>query len=395
MKTIMEIPIGKLVANPHRNIDEYELDEELVESLMTSMTATDVWLGFEARERDDGMYEIAFGHHRLEAAKRIGVQSVVVSVAKRSELDMLDMMIQENHARRDLPQMVILEEVSAAAAYWNELLRAHPDYDTAPDEIRRRVADRGHYLKAVQTGIGRPFLTTVLGGNISDKAIKNAIEMLQAIERESTGTQDQLDDELDELDGSVSDDEPEVDTGQPEDEPEEPLKEKPKKPPKKQTQKGALAAFTSQAHAKAFMDEMNDSDVRKVITVPEHESIAKQIVRELGQEMTVSTIKKKIRNMAADRISSRAKDDEERARKSHDYELKQIKEKTASISKQCKALSGSLSEYTNKLELLGVNERMNGVEVMELSNAIDDVVREIERVAFYVGYNQEEDSEDE
>jgi len=398
VKSIVEIPIDKLVANPHRNIEEYELDEDLVESLMASMNATDVWLGLEARERNDGMYEIAFGHHRLEAAKRIGVKSVVVSVSERSELDMLDMMIQENHARRDLPQMVVLEEVSSAAAYWNELLQKHPDYDTAPDEIKSRIPDKRHYTRAVNEGIGKRFLTDVLGGNIGFHAIQNALEMLAAMTAEH-----------DVPPSDDDDDEPDIamdDWGE-EPTPEEieqmrldrerlktKIEDEPEEKPNKVVSKGALAIFTSQGHAKAFMDEVNDPDVAQVIDVKEHTKLAKRIVDMLGSEMTVKTIKKKIRDIAAVRIAARSKDEAEKAGKLRDYELTKLKNETGEISKQCKKLSGSLSEYTNKLESLGVSERMNGIEVMELSNAIVDVVREIERVAFYVGYNQEEDIKD-
>lgn len=379
MKNIMEVAIDKLVANPFRNIEEYELQEENVSALMHSMQTTDLWLSFEARSTGDGKYQIAFGHHRLEAARRLGIETVTISVSDRSDLDMLDMMIQENHTRRDLPHVVVMEEVASTAAYWNTMLKAHPQYDHAPEDMRRRIKSKKHYHDAVQKGIGRPFLVEVLGGNVSDKAIAYALEMLRAIDEEDeeqTVSEIQPDDELEEIDTE-------------EEEQEEPKPKKETKP-QKRTTKEALGVFASQAQAKAFMDEMNDPDVSKVIAVSEHEAFAREIVAALGTELTVKSIKRYIRNEAMERIAKRAETEAERERETKDFELEEVRRKTKELGKASRDYATEISSYVDRLERVGVSERMSGVEVAELHNAIAVVVQQIERAAFYVGFTFEE-----
>lgn len=67
MKPI-QISVSRLSANPFRNMDEYPIDGEKISMLRESMRTTGIWPNIEVRSNGSG-YEIAYGHHRLQAIR--------------------------------------------------------------------------------------------------------------------------------------------------------------------------------------------------------------------------------------------------------------------------------------------------------------------------------------
>ena len=67
---IEQIPIGDIDANPFRRLGAYPYVESKLETLMRSIAEIGLWEGIIAR-RKGNRYEIAFGHHRLEAQRRL------------------------------------------------------------------------------------------------------------------------------------------------------------------------------------------------------------------------------------------------------------------------------------------------------------------------------------
>jgi hypothetical protein len=61
--------IGDVLPNPFRDIENCPFVEAKIETLWASFRNTSVWPTIVAR-LTDGHPEIAFGHHRLEAARR-------------------------------------------------------------------------------------------------------------------------------------------------------------------------------------------------------------------------------------------------------------------------------------------------------------------------------------
>jgi hypothetical protein len=111
MKTEM-IPLYKIRDNPWRDRMRNPIDPDRVEAIGTSIDKTGkYWLGTYGREVKDGFVELAFGHHRLEAAKSKGLKEIPITLAPFTDGEMLVWMAQEN-VRGELP--VVLEAVSAA-----------------------------------------------------------------------------------------------------------------------------------------------------------------------------------------------------------------------------------------------------------------------------------------
>ena len=72
MSIIKQISLSKVDPNPYRMLGDYPYSEEKLSVLVRSIKDVGLWEGVIGRERDDRV-EIAFGHHRIEAAKRAGL----------------------------------------------------------------------------------------------------------------------------------------------------------------------------------------------------------------------------------------------------------------------------------------------------------------------------------
>lgn len=97
----MEITTARLsdvLPNPYRNLDDYPIDQAKCEQLAHSINETGFWLGIRARRNNAGQLEIAFGHHRIAAAKfALGENhEAQFEVGEFSDLEMLRMMAHEN-----------------------------------------------------------------------------------------------------------------------------------------------------------------------------------------------------------------------------------------------------------------------------------------------------------
>ena len=95
----MKKPIEQILPNPHRDFDIYPIGDVQVEVLLESINDVGMFLGLPARKVGGG-YEIAAGHHRLEALKRSGAERVDLAVKDYTDTEMLKIMIRENSSQR-------------------------------------------------------------------------------------------------------------------------------------------------------------------------------------------------------------------------------------------------------------------------------------------------------
>ena len=91
---VTRVSADRLAHNPHRNLAAYPFVERKIEALMRSFTDVGMWEGVIARPSGD-TYEIAFGHHRVEAARRVGVD-VPLIVRDLADEQMIQFMGREN-----------------------------------------------------------------------------------------------------------------------------------------------------------------------------------------------------------------------------------------------------------------------------------------------------------
>lgn len=120
----MKVKIEDLKPNPYRDISNYPINEEKVATLVASMEQTGFWDNILARNFN-GEIQIAYGHHRLMALKKVMSPSAEVEIPVK-ELDdatMLRIMANENMEQWQAGPGVIDETVRVAKKYLEE----HPE----------------------------------------------------------------------------------------------------------------------------------------------------------------------------------------------------------------------------------------------------------------------------
>ena len=117
---VTRVSADRLAHNPHRNLAAYPFVERKIEALMRSFTDVGMWEGVIARPSGD-TYEIAFGHHRVEAARRLGVD-VPLIVRDLTDEQMIQFMGRENLEDYNADFLCMLESWRAGATF---LARGH------------------------------------------------------------------------------------------------------------------------------------------------------------------------------------------------------------------------------------------------------------------------------
>lgn len=88
------------------------VDPDRVDAIAASIDKTgEYWEGTYGRKVEGGFVELAFGHHRADAARKQGLKEIPVTIRKFDDGEMLVWMAQEN-VRGELP--VVIEAVAAA-----------------------------------------------------------------------------------------------------------------------------------------------------------------------------------------------------------------------------------------------------------------------------------------
>jgi hypothetical protein len=108
----MQIPLQDLHPNPYRDFDLHPIDPVQVEKLTASIDADGFWASVVARKVADG-YQIAFGHHRIEAARALGLETAPVEVRDLSDWQMVRMLASENAIQRGSTAAACLDAVAA------------------------------------------------------------------------------------------------------------------------------------------------------------------------------------------------------------------------------------------------------------------------------------------
>jgi ParB-like nuclease domain len=106
------VPLSKIKDNPWRDRVRNPICPDKVERIATSIDKTKkYWMGTYGRRMPNGDVQLAFGHHRVEAAKAEGLKEIPISIENFTDGEMLVWMASEN-VRGELP--VAIEAISAA-----------------------------------------------------------------------------------------------------------------------------------------------------------------------------------------------------------------------------------------------------------------------------------------
>lgn len=116
MSTVLNVPVGAVDSNPFRQLERYPYVERKLDTLVRSYADVGMWEGVIARQSGN-RYEIAFGHHRVEAARRAGFETVPVIVRPLTDEQMLQFMGRENMEDYNADFLCMLETWEAAVSF--------------------------------------------------------------------------------------------------------------------------------------------------------------------------------------------------------------------------------------------------------------------------------------
>lgn len=116
MRQIVDAAIKEIAINPYRRLHAYPYIASKLEALQRSIAEVGLWPSVIARPLKDRLwrYEMAFGHHRIEAARRSGLAKVPLIVEDLTDKQMLQYMGRENLEDYNAVFLIQLESWEAA-----------------------------------------------------------------------------------------------------------------------------------------------------------------------------------------------------------------------------------------------------------------------------------------
>ena len=111
-ETFVKIKLSDVKPNPNRDLAFNPYNEEKIAALMASIGETGFWTNVIVREQGNS-YEQAYGHHRIESARRCGITEADFVVRELDENMMLKMMELENQEDYRYCPLSLLESVKA------------------------------------------------------------------------------------------------------------------------------------------------------------------------------------------------------------------------------------------------------------------------------------------
>lgn len=121
----MKITLREIKPNPYRDLANYPIHREKIESLKASIRSTGFWDNVLLRKSDDGKhYELAYGHHRFEALRELVNEKLLeedfafeAPVRKLDDAAMIQIMANENMDEYKVTAEIIDDTVRVAREF--------------------------------------------------------------------------------------------------------------------------------------------------------------------------------------------------------------------------------------------------------------------------------------
>ena len=177
----MKVEVKNLRPNPFRRIKTYPIDRDKIRALKISINETTFWDNIVAR-KNNGKFEIAYGHHRLVALKELGIKKVDIPVRQFDDAMMIRIMANENLDDWSLRPAVIHETVLTTKEFLDaELSKYETINDFQKSDLVKIPGLKGkeNEFKSLKTrGVGRDTILKFLGGNWKDWMVREALDTL-------------------------------------------------------------------------------------------------------------------------------------------------------------------------------------------------------------------------
>src|SRR4249919_92080 len=90
----VKIDVTRILPNPHRDLSRNPIRPEQVANILESINRNGFWDNLVVREAPGkaGYYELAYGHHRMDAVVKAGITTVDLPVRVISDWEMFQSM---------------------------------------------------------------------------------------------------------------------------------------------------------------------------------------------------------------------------------------------------------------------------------------------------------------
>ncbi len=211
----MRISVDCIKPNPYRKIANYPISRDKVESLKSSISETEFWDNILARPKpnhtewvlndsgdetlgdgfyvhkdceEDPIFEIAYGHHRLQAIKELGITMVDIPIKELDNAAMIKIMANENMANWTINTSIMVETIQVAKEYLESELKKYTYDEFLAQEFLSQLfnkMDKEHFARLKKEGIGQGILKKFLGSNWSDYYIQSALKIVSDCKKDN------------------------------------------------------------------------------------------------------------------------------------------------------------------------------------------------------------------
>lgn len=191
----IKVRLDEINDNPFRNPESYVYDQPKIEALAESIGDTSFWENLLARKTKEGVIQLAYGHHRLQALKKLvtdGVEEyteIKLNVRPDTQLTnerMLKIFAQENKDDWGENPQNLCMTVLQLQAYIEGLVNASKDKDQFVKKIgdagALRVDDRS-FTRMKNNGVGASIIAQFLGETWSRQTIQDALQVIENDEK--------------------------------------------------------------------------------------------------------------------------------------------------------------------------------------------------------------------
>lgn len=202
--TIAKIRLGDVRHNPFRRFEEFPLIEKKVVALQNSIRETGFWDNVLGRVVDNGV-EIAYGHHRIEAARREygDDHEIGVTIRELSDIEMLRVMGLENSEDWMNPVQHAHLVVRQARAFFDSWFEKFPTWYDFRQSLENKQLDEfgaswdvsqierwfggsdtpNNWEKSIKYGVGHSIIQRFVSG-LTDDAVSKTLRILGPSDRE-------------------------------------------------------------------------------------------------------------------------------------------------------------------------------------------------------------------
>lgn len=182
----MKIQIKYLEPNPFRDIANYPIDKERVEKLKGSIQRTQFWGGLVCRPHPSkkNMYQLAFGHHRLQALIELGITEIVIKEVDYSDAQMLQAMADENREIGQHDIKILINTIQQVKYYLDGEFKKYNTWEEFRSaKFSRPIMYTEPQFRSIKgKGVGRDTILIFLGEDWKAGEIEFALSNIEKID---------------------------------------------------------------------------------------------------------------------------------------------------------------------------------------------------------------------